>query len=163
MKKIALALILLAVFGVTAKAQTRVAPMLGYATKYSQPALGGNAEFFIEDKISISPSMLLYFPESHQNSRWGYVEFNLNGNYYFYSKDVFEFYAIGGLNYSRVRYKDKINGDNSYSDDNINLNIGGGINFKVDTDLLPFSEIRYVLGGTDQAVIVAGVKFTIGN
>jgi outer membrane protein X len=162
MKK-ALLVLMLAAIVVSSNAQTRVGALLGYASKFSQPALGGNLEFFIDEKISLSPNLLLYFPESHNNKRWGYFEINFNGNYYFYSKDVFEFYGLGGLNYTHVRFKDKTFTDNSYVDGNLNLNLGGGINFKIGHGFLPFSEVRYVIGGTNQVVVVAGLRFTVGN
>jgi outer membrane immunogenic protein len=159
--------LLLSLFSITffiTQAQTRAGAMVAYGSKTTQIGLGGNLEFFLNDDISISPSLIVYFPESHNNIRDFWFETNLNGNYYFYTKDVFQFYGLAGLNYTFRNHKDKLIDNNSYSSGNLNLNLGGGVNFKFGDfpDLLPFSEIRYVIGSTNQAVVVAGVRFNVG-
>jgi outer membrane immunogenic protein len=164
MKKLLL-IILVSLTFFASQAQSRAGAMLAYGSRAQQLGLGGNLEFFLTDDLSISPNMIIYFANSHNNMRDFWFEANLNANYYFYDYDVFEFYGSAGLNYTFRNHKDKVIDNNSYSAGNLNLNLGGGINFKFGDrpDLLPFSEIRYVLGTTNQVVLVAGVRFNIGS
>ena len=162
MKKV---LFTLAVLGAlsftTAQAQTRLGLMLGVGTEIDQPAIGGNAEFFITKKLALAPSLLFYFPESHGNWKYSWYEVNFDAHYYFYNKNIFEFYGVGGLNYTHFTVKYKPN-DEKDGEGDIGLNIGGGINFDLKAKgILPFSEIKYIFEDIDQAVIVAGIKFTL--
>jgi outer membrane immunogenic protein len=126
-----------------------------------QVGIGGIAEFAIHDRITLSPNILLYFPESNAFYKWSFWEINFNGNYYFYNKDIFEFYGLAGLNYTRVKVKEKFGNENSRSDGEVGLNLGGGINFQIGKTFVPFSEVRLTIGEFDQFVISAGLKFNL--
>jgi outer membrane immunogenic protein len=117
--------------------------------------IGALGEFRVAQKFSLSPQLILYFPGDDLHV----LEFNFNGNYYFYSHEVFSFYGLGGLNFTRVSYNGP--GDNDYDNNEIGLNLGGGINFEIGERFAPFSELRFTIGDYDQFVISAGLKFNL--
>lgn len=126
--------------------------------------IGGIGEFKVAEKISISPQLIFYFPENDVNV----FEVNANVNYYFYNKDIFEFYGLAGLNLTRWSYDyEYFDGQNfrkrTNSDSELGLNIGGGINFEIGKSFVPFSELRLTIGELDQFVISGGLKFNLGK
>ena len=121
--------------------------------------LGGIGEFRIADKVTLSPQLILYFPEDRGGYDVNYFEINVNANYYFYNTDIFEFYGLGGLNLTRAHWDDDNGNDDS--DTELGLNLGGGINFEIGKSFVPFSELRFTIGDYDQFVISAGLKFNL--
>ncbi|HTJ52184.1 MAG TPA: hypothetical protein VL443_22135 [Cyclobacteriaceae bacterium] len=159
MKKVLGTLLLFTSIIFSGHAQKRIGGMAGYATGFNDINIGANAEFFIFDKVSVAPDMLFYFPVTRGDVHKNWIEFNLNGHYYFYTHNIYEFYGIGGMNYTITRYK--YNLDNSrHSKELLNINVGGGVNFKVAKNLIPFSEIRFV-GFADNIIVVGGLKFDL--
>jgi outer membrane protein X len=130
-----------------------------------QIGIGGIGEFKVANRVTISPQILFYLPESRGNYDWAFMELNANANYYFYNQDIFEFYGFGGLNFTRWQARYDGPGNNNDFDDEsdveIGLNLGGGINFEVGRNFVPFSEIRVTVGDFDQIVISAGLKFNL--
>ena len=63
-----------------------------------------------------------------------------------------------------MKFKDKDdlidNADHSHTE--IGLNLGMGLSFDIE-GVLPFAELKYVAGDADQAVLLLGVKFNIGE
>jgi len=136
---------------VLAQINTRVGPMLAFASgDIDETGLGVVAEFGIADKISIAPQFILYFPGNDVDL----FELNANANYYFFNKDVFELYGLGGLNFTRVSVGD-------FSNNEIGLNLGIGTNFQIGKTFVPFAELRFTLGEYDQFVLGGGVKFNL--
>lgn len=119
-----------------------------------QIGIGGVAEFKVATRFTLSPQLILYFPEDDFHA----LEINFNGNYYFYNHDVFSFYGLGGLNFARVAYRGP--GPDGH-DSEVGLNLGGGINFEIGKTFAPFSEIRLTIGDYDQLVLTAGLKFNL--
>lgn len=116
-------------------------------------AIGGLGEFKVANKFTLSPQLLLYFPDNDYN----FFEVNFNGNYYFFSQEVVSFYGLGGLNLARFSY-DGPGGD--YNDTELGLNLGAGINFEIGK-VVPFSELRFTIGDYDQLVLSGGLKFNL--
>lgn len=153
----------------TSYAQQSVKNRLGFflalaSGDIDQVGIGGIGEFKVAKKVTLSPQLLFYFPEEHGNIEYNYLEINFNANYYFYNKDIFEFYGLGGLNFTRF-HAEWDNGprrdNDGDTDTGIGLNVGGGINFEINRKVVPFSEVRYTFGGYDQLVISGGLKFNL--
>jgi outer membrane immunogenic protein len=121
--------------------------------------IGGIGEFKVAPRVTISPQLLLFFPEDRGNRTESFFELNGNVNYYFYNHDIFEFYGLGGLNYTRL-HRDFDDGADEYHS-GIGLNLGGGINFEVGRTFVPFSELRVTLGDFEQVVLTGGFKFNL--
>jgi hypothetical protein len=145
---------------VQAQVKNRVGFMLAAASgDIDMIGLGGVGEFAVMEKLTIAPQLIFYFPEERGNVDVNVFELNINANYYFYNHDIFEFYGLGGLNYTRVKVDFDGGGDSS--DGEMGLNLGAGINFELGKKFIPFSELRLTLGEYDQFVFNAGLKFNL--
>src|SRR5687767_9654979 len=93
---------------VSAQITNSVGPMISFTSgDVDETGIGVVAEFGVGQKFSIAPQFLLYFP----GNDYSFFELNINGNYYFFSQDVFQIYGLGGLNFARAAYD-----DGTYSD-----------------------------------------------
>lgn len=157
MKKLgmALAFIVCMMAAVDSSAQ-KIGVMLGYGTEVEELGIGINGEFNINDKVSISPSFVYWFPED-PISWW---EFNANVNYYFTKAGAADFYGLAGINLfsAKVDY----NGEND-SNSEVGLNLGAGANFNIGKNWEPFTELKFVIGDFDQLGIFFGAKFKLGG
>src|SRR5690606_23987438 len=114
---------------------------------------------------TISPSFIYYLPKKEYMVRVNWFEVNANANYYFVNQDNMSVYALGGLSYNSVKvsFDDDygILGNYSDSDGRFGLNLGGGINFKISGNIIPFAELKYVIIDGGQLGAGAGVKFNL--
>ncbi|MTI21424.1 hypothetical protein E1176_10375, partial [Fulvivirga sp. RKSG066] len=94
-----------------------------------------------------------------------WFEFNANGHYYFDVESSVEPYALGGLNFAflSIDYYDFFGseGVRNVSETYVGLNLGGGVNFNIDSSIQPYGELRLVLGEADQLVIGGGIRYTL--
>lgn len=146
-------------------AQVRVGPFLGYGDHSGLWGLGAYSEFLINDKVSVSPVFIQYFPEDldriPRRSMW---ELNGNVNYYIVNGEVGYLYGLAGLNYTRIKNKTRtlLTEDTDY-DGNVGINVGLGAMVRINGLLLPFVEGKYTAGGYSQASLLFGVKFQFGD
>ena len=114
--------------------------------------------------MAISPSLFFYFPEKNDNFKQNFWELNGNFQYYFLAEDNVSVYGLAGLNFFfwKTKYDDDVFDDEDESDTELGLNLGIGANFHVG-NVIPFAELKYVAGDVDQAVILLGAKFPIGE
>jgi outer membrane immunogenic protein len=129
----------------------KIGVMLGYGTEVEELGIGINGEFNINDKVSISPSFVYWFPED-PISWW---EFNANVNYYFTKAGSADFYGLAGINLFGYNIED---GDGQSE---VGLNLGAGANFDIGKSWEPFTELKFVIGDADQLGLFFGVKFKI--
>ena len=163
MKKILLTLVLAGVISLTTSAQTRVGGLLGFGSEIESLAIGGLAEFMIKENMGISPQLVFFFGKNQNEVKTSMWEINANFNYYFMQDEV-DLYGLAGLNLATWKTKtDFMFFDNySVSGTELGLNLGLGANFHTNNDqLLPFAELKYVIGDFDQLCIFAGVKFNL--
>lgn len=153
------------VFSAQAQENTRIGGFLAYGTEIENIGIGANAEFPIMENLTISPSFIYYLPKKEYMVRVNWFEVNANANYYFVNQDNMSVYALGGLSYNSVKvsFDDDygILGNYSDSDGRFGLNLGGGINFKISGNIIPFAELKYVIIDGGQLVAGAGVKFNL--
>lgn len=147
-----------------AQAQENVKSRLGFFAAIAsgdidEVGFGGIGEFKVAPRVTISPQVIFFLPEDRGNHVTSFMELNGNVNYYFYNSSIFEFYGLGGLNFAR-RHLDFDDGGDQY-DSELGLNLGGGINFEVGRNVVPFSELRATIGDFDQVVVTAGLKFNL--
>jgi outer membrane immunogenic protein len=143
--------------------ETRIGGFLAYGTEIENLGIGVNAEFPIIENLTISPSIIYYFPKDEHGFKVNWFEVNANANYYFVTNDNLGFYGLAGLNYSSVKvsFDDPFFGSGSASDGRIGLNLGAGANFELGGNIVPFAEVKYVIIDGGQLVIGAGVRFNI--
>lgn len=165
LKSTALGLLISLGFALSVQAQekTRIGGFLAYGTEIENLGIGVNAEFPIINNLTISPSIIYYFPKNESGVKTNWFELNANANYYFVNQATMSVYALGGLNYSSVKvsFKETWLGNYSSSDGRFGLNLGGGINFKVGGSIIPFAELKYVIIDGGQLVAGAGAKFNL--
>src|SRR5690554_2555054 len=168
MKKImvTLCMVTFSFLSVNAQEDTRLGAMLAYGTEIENIGIGANAEFPIMENLTLAPSFTYFLPKDESSIvKTTFFELNANANYYFLQDDSFSIYGLAGLNYTNVKVKVEDFGlgfgDASVSEGKIGLNIGGGVNFNLDKNWTPFTELKYVVSNFDQLVLVAGIKFNL--
>lgn len=158
-------------------AQVRIYPGVVFGSEIETLGITLGSEFFVSDKVSITPDFIFYFTNKESQVFAGSdIEvksklWELNGNihYYFVDKTNVSFYGLGGLNYSHVGVEFKqtdtgtgqIESQFDADDGEIGVNLGVGANFPIRRNFTPFTELKYVAASTDQLVISAGVKFEL--
>lgn len=146
----------------SAQEDTRVGGLLAYGTEAETLGIGANAEFPIATNLTISPSLIYFFPREEFGVDINWFEVNGNANYYFIDDDTIGVYGLAGLNYTNVKVSgDTGFGEASVSDGRLGLNLGAGANFLVGGAIIPFAELKYVIIDQGQLVIMGGVKFNI--
>ncbi len=143
-------------------AQTKIGVFLGYGSEIETLALGANAEFFVNEKLSIAPGLVFFLPNDQSGYKISMWEVNGNVNYYFVTEGSVNFYGLAGLNIAGIKYNFD---DNTLFDDGsdteLGLNLGVGANFEVGKNFMPFGEIKYAISDFDQLAIFFGLKFKI--
>lgn len=172
-----LAFLLVSLGANSALAQGKVYPGISFGSEIENVGITLGGEFFVSEKISITPDFIYYLPKKESEVySGGKIEvksklWELNGNvhYYFVNKQSIGFYGLGGLNYSHVSvdYKQtdtdtgQTEAEFELGDGEIGLNLGIGANFSLGKSFSPFVEMKYVAASTDQLVLTSGIKFDI--
>jgi hypothetical protein len=98
------------------------------------------------------------------------VSFNFEANYFVEEMELAfaRVYAIAGLNYINVNVSGETTGpggvtllDASGNDSGVNINLGLGLDFNSSQNLVPFSEIKFSLGESNDLLLLGGVKFML--
>ncbi|PVW16559.1 hypothetical protein DDV96_03125 [Marixanthomonas spongiae] len=148
-----------------AQNDTRIGAFLAYGSEIESLGIGVNAAFPVIENLTVAPSLIYYVPKENYGFKINWWEINANANYYFVNNEALGLYALGGLNYSNVKvsYDETwgFMGESSVSDGRVGLNLGGGLNFDIGSNILPFAELKYVLIDGGQLVAAAGVKVNL--
>ena len=150
-------------------AQTTVGGGIAYGTDIESVGIHADGQFFINERMTIAPSILYYFPrEIVEGFNFKWFEINGNINYYFITDEKVNVYGLTGLNVSIVSVPvftfSSIfgNGDtNNSSTTKIGLNIGVGADFDIGSNIIPFGQLRYNISSFNQLAIEAGVRFPL--
>jgi len=158
MKKVLLILFVGTLVSFGAEAQTRLGAGLAWGSDVDDLGLGINGEFFVKDNISINPGIILYFEDNGAFQDRDWWELNINGNFYFASEGSVDFYGVGGINLTTRSIKSQGERD---SDTELGINLGIGANFNTNGSLIPYTQLKYIAGNYDQAVLFFGIKFPL--
>jgi len=173
MKNKALLVLVILIAGLSFSTQAQTMKVGGgfvYGSEIENVGINVNGQYFLNDQWAIAPGFNYFFPKNFAGDldyRW--FEFNANGHYYFnVSSDAIEPYALGGLNFAfiSVDYYTGFSGFGvgeveSETTTEVGLNLGGGINFNIGSNLQPFGELRLVVSEADQIVIGGGVRYIL--
>ncbi len=161
MKKL-FVLVVLALTGIiSAQAQYRLGAGLAYGSDVEEFGLGVNGEFFLNSKVAVSPSLIIYFLENRNNVDRSFWELNANVNYYFAEEGALQVYALGGVNLATSKFdRDGINDDDDATTE-LGVNLGIGTNFDINSSITPFAQLKFVVSDFDQAVFFFGVRFSL--
>lgn len=113
-------------------------------------AIGGDVTYYFTDDADgvVSTSLLAINP----NLRFELYQ-NVTGE--------IGAYALGGLNIARSSVEVEGTGADA-SETELGVNLGAGVNYSIGFGLF-YAEGKYVIGGMDQVVIGAGLRFPLGN
>ncbi|SHF49871.1 hypothetical protein SAMN05443144_109102 [Fodinibius roseus] len=126
---------------------------IAYGTEAEAIGVQIGAKYAFTPEISGAADFTYFFPDVID-----WWEINANGHYHFYAEEGTRVYGLAGLNYATLSYD--MGSLGSASDSEVGLNIGGGAEFAMDfADI--YTELKYVLGSTDQLGISAGLRFGI--
>jgi outer membrane protein X len=165
MVKLITTAVIVCVLSLSAHAQVRVAPFLGYGNELGLWGLGGQVELLLNERLSITPVFMQYFPEDLDNApRRTAWEVNGNVNYYVINGEVGYLYGLAGVNYTHIKIRTRTAfTDEIENDNNVGLNFGLGSMVRINDLVLPFVEAKYTVGGYSQLSVMAGVKFQLGG
>ena len=135
---------------------------------YRSPLLGFYLKALFETKtpLKISPSFAFYIPRenkipdigtSYKSTQTGEYQFNIDGDYSFFSPGWIDLYGLAGLNMTiaKIKWED---GTFSPSVDNaLGFNFGVGLNFKITDKITLNSEGKIIAGKYRQLMVNAGV------
>lgn len=165
MKKTIVLLTFITTINCMCYAQKYIGGGIAYGTQIESAGIGINGEYFVTDQISIAPSLIYFFPRTFIGDlKFKQTDLNINANYYFETGSEFNIYALGGLNFAvvSVPFFNPFNGERSNnSSTEVGLNIGGGLNYKINDQLLPFVELKYNISDFDQLILMGGVRFLL--
>ena len=159
MKKILVLLVCLCACVATSYAQ-KGESSLGVNLNYGNDTnigLGVKYRYGITDQLRIEPAFNYYFKHDYA-SMW---DLGANLHYVFPVADVVSLYPLGGLSYARSKaYLSDLNLGDDVSDGKIAVNLGGGVDFKVASNVVVNLELKYqIVEDYNQLVVSAGVSF----
>lgn len=120
--------------------------------------LNARGEYTFNEKFSVAPGFTLFFPGGPDEVDISAWQLNGDAHYLFMQEDAFGLYAIGGLNYSYMKFEADAGPFGTYSrdDSKIGLNLGAGINF----GSMFYGELKYDTA-FEQLGISVGVMFSL--
>ncbi len=151
-------------------AQITMGGGLAYGSEIENVGINITGQYFMKDNIAIEGSFTYYIPKSFgsilvlgadYSIKW--YEINVNANYYFMEGKI-KPYGLAGLNYSIISIPTFINFGSDLTNESsskIGLNIGGGVDFDLGKKIIPFAQLKYVVGDFDQLQILAGARFIL--
>lgn len=161
MKRILTTVVLTLVVVVGSHAQYRLGAGLAYGSDVEEFGIGANGEFFLNKKVAVSPSVIVYFLENSPNEDRSFWELNTNINYYFANEGALEVYALGGVNLGTAKNDRRGIDNDDDATTELGLNLGIGTNFDINSSVKPFAQLKFVVGDFDQAVLFFGLRFAL--
>ncbi|MCS7176384.1 MAG: hypothetical protein NZ960_01975 [Candidatus Kapabacteria bacterium] len=147
-----LAVVTFIVWANVAFAQIHLGVGLCFGSDIEKPGIDLRGYYGLSPTLRLTPNFHYFFTESG-TSFW---TIDLNAHYIFYEhRRQQRAYGLFGLQYARRDI-----GFETVSDSEIGLNVGIGGETRVDFGAI-FGEIKFVLGGAEQLVIGAGLRFSL--
>lgn len=159
----ALFVLLLTCISTATFAQLQVGGGLAYGTEVEAIGIQARGVYKFTEEWGAEADFIFYFDEFEDVTFW---ELNANGNYFFFSNEAIDAYALAGLNIASVGVSIDLGpfgGTVSESNTEVGLNIGGGVQFGITESIKGLGEIKYIIGDFDQLVLAVGVLFDIGG
>jgi hypothetical protein len=130
--------------------------------------------YSVNKKIDIVPNGTYFWPHKviideplktgTENYTWWSI--NLDGHYVIFEKSVFHVFGLMGMNFTNeTKIEDYETQGQPFKiktkTTKIGLNAGAGVQFPLSNFIIPFTEVKYILGERHQGVISLGVLFRI--
>lgn len=136
-------------------------PFLAYSDDAEAFGIGGYLSIplpALHPNISLAPNFIWFFPDGDVTF------FEINGDL------VYNFpvsadspvlpWVLGGLNIARFSVD---TGVGTFSDTNVGINLGGGVDFRVTGSIVPFAGAKIELEGGESFVLFGGIGFAVGG
>lgn len=159
---------LLSIGAYAQKGQTYLGGQLAYPTDLASLGIGVKGGYGITDAIR-AQATFDYFLKKNNVSWW---DLNLDVHYLFPLGNNIKVYPLAGLTYLRgsvdgftqtVNTPDgtvTVGSNESYSDGNLGLNLGGGFQYDLTDKLVLNAEVKFqIIKNTNQGVISAGLAY----
>ena len=159
---------LLSIGAYAQKGQTYLGGQLAYPTEIESLGIGVKGGYEITDAIR-AQATFDYFLKKNNVSWW---DLNLDVHYLFPLGNNIKVYPLAGLTYLRgsvdgftqtVNTPDgtvTVGSNESYSDGNLGLNLGGGFQYDLTDKLVLNAEVKFqIIKNTNQGVISAGLAY----
>lgn len=159
---------LLSIGAYAQKGQTYLGGQLAYPTDIESLGIGVKGGYGITDAIR-AQATFDYFLKKNNVSWW---DLNLDVHYLFPLGNNIKVYPLAGLTYLRgsvdgvtqtVNTQDgsvTVGSNESYSDGNLGLNLGGGFQYDLTDKLVLNAEVKFqIIKNTNQGVISAGLAY----
>lgn len=115
--------------------------------------------------LRVGGDLIYYFMDDAPGVNNTALEININGQYVFYNEMELTAYGLGGLSigYFKSKWDSPIAGfDGSVDDTEVGLNLGAGLEYALG-GIDAFGELKFTIGGFEQAVFSAGLRFPLGG
>tara|TARA_B100001109_G_scaffold99914_1_gene81508 strand:- start:479 stop:997 length:519 start_codon:yes stop_codon:yes gene_type:complete len=137
-----------------------------YGSEVEEAGLDLRVGYLLNEQWNLVADFNFFFldNDSRYIERNYWNELNLNAHYYFLTQEkLVSPYALGGLGLTFVGYEYDDHpafNDREYSNSEIGLNVGGGLDVNVHENFKPFFEVKYLLiDDYDQGEIALGLKY----
>lgn len=158
MKKVYLLLVCLCVCVMSASAQQgdqKIGAQFLYGNE-TNVGLGLKYRYNITDRVRVEPAFDYFFKHDHV-SAWDLMA---NFHYLFPVADQFKLYPVAGLGYFRAKGHGSDFGGENHSDGRLAVNLGGGVDLKVSSNLTLDLQLKYQINDlADQLVLSIGASF----
>jgi len=115
--------------------------------------MGILGEYFIVDRLSIAPNIMVLLPETGKATN-----LHIDGRYYF-NEGPSQFYGILGFNYYRRRLEFAAEGENLFQ--NPGINIGAGFNYRLLEEFSIDTQIKFQPQNNNNLIIGIGINYHI--
>lgn len=159
---------LLSIGAYAQKGQTYLGGQLAYPTDIESLGIGVKGGYGITDAIR-AQATFDYFLKKNNVSWW---DLNLDVHYLFPLGNNIKLYPLAGLTYLRGSVDGvthtvdtpagsvTVGSNDSYSDGNLGLNLGGGFQYDLTDKLVLNAEVKFqIIKNTNQGVISAGLAY----
>jgi hypothetical protein len=132
------------------------------------PGINLTAIYELNQPFHLSPGFTYMIPKKDDffegTRTTSLLMFDFDAHYVFNYLDRFEFYFLGGLNFTWLHsnYKGEFpDVYPDYSNNAIGLNIGAGTYMKFSEQMDFFGEIKYIVSSYDQLIVTIGVLLNV--
>ncbi|KEO72501.1 porin family protein [Anditalea andensis] len=124
-----------------------------YGTGTNLFGMGLLSEYFIIDRLSVVPSIMVLLPETGKATN-----LHVDARYYF-NEGTSQLYGLLGFNYYRRRLE--FAGENDNLIQSPGLNVGGGYNYRISEEFSLDAQIKFQPQNNNNLVIGVGINYHI--
>lgn len=131
-----------------------------YGNQIENLGLRADGYYRVNDEFRAGVALGYFFPDNTTFGDVNWFEIDFNGNYILNQEDDLMLYGLAGLNFLIQTVNFDAGGSESQTE--LGLNLGGGLEYKVDFGSI-FGELKFagIGGDADQLVLGGGLRFAL--